>query len=183
MKKSETAQILMYIMSDFDAAPTQEKIEVWHDQIKHLDPEFAMGAARALMREEHFGIPRVADFLRIVEHMSKTPAERMTTGEAWEKLLGAVRTYGVDQASRAALSLREFPRIIAAARQVGWRRICLADEKEMPFVEKKFGEYFEALKERDDLDRQVMPMSGELRTLVDGVTKALPGAKDDQAKH
>lgn len=187
MNRQETAAILVYILSDHESAPSESKIQVWHDQIRHLDPNFAMEAAKVLMREPSYGIPRVADFLAVVDSMSKTPAEKQTAAEAWQMVIEAAEKFGVNQGSRATLALGAYPRVIAAARQVGWKRICLADSKELPFVERKFVECFNSISERESEERKIEGRIGEgrLRSLINDTaqTMTLPGGSDATSKN
>ncbi len=183
MKESEMRKVLQYIMADFDAVPSVEKVAVWYDQCKHLDPAFAMEAAKVLMRGEFYGIPKVSEFLRVVDEMTKPAGDKMTKVEAWALAYDAARRYGAAQSGRAFLELREHPRVVDTIRAIGWNLICTADvHRDLPFVEKRFQEQYEAAGERAQTERQVngvlgLPPAGAVRELVGGVVAALPEPK------
>lgn len=183
MKRSDMLKILSYIMADFDAAPSDEKVAVWYDQCKHLDPTFAMEAARALMRQKQFGIPKVSDYLEVVEHMTKPAGDRLTVGEAWRLALDLSKRYGLERRSAAALEIKHLPRLVETIRQVGWKELCMTDEKGLPFLEKRFAEYFNDMKERDEKDTRAQGLIGvdpRLKLIANdlGEAKALEAPKE-----
>lgn len=183
MKLSEMNQILCYILADFDATPTEEKTRVWHDQCKHLDPNFAMEAAKVLMREEHYTIPRVSQFLRVVDDMTKTPSDRMTWGEAWEIALDTARKFGVGRSSAAFLEIRQHERLVKTIRQIGWQNICMVETKELPYMRNTFKDFYESLRERDNSDKKIVGNIGaDVKQLVGSTALALSAPEAHEKK-
>lgn len=120
----------------------------------------------------------IEDFRRAVNHLSTTkrfmprPADftalrraaQPTAGEAWAQALDWVRTgayrNGVSNPETSSNNTGD-PRLDAVVRMIGgYHRIAFADQRELPFIEKRFIEHYETYTETAEA-RAALPSPAE----------------------
>lgn len=93
MDKSEVRKIMTYCFVERGVTVTEERVQVWHDQLQEVPFETGKMAARLLVaRLAH--PPTVHDFLRAIGEVTAQPDERTQWGEAWDVWRGIAHRHG-----------------------------------------------------------------------------------------
>jgi len=155
MKQSEVQQLLTFVLADHGISPTAEKTSVWFEVVKHIEFPLAMKAAKVLVSSKTYGIPKVSDFLKVVDELTKPDNDRLTGEEAWRMALGIAAKYGAERGPEASASIADYPRVVHAIRTTGYRLICHTDDTQLPFLRKTFLELYDKVIERDEIDKKI----------------------------
>ena len=73
MNVQETAAVVAYLSAAWPAIPVaKETVQVWHEQMRHVDPDAGLAAARRIVATED-RFPSIGRFLATVEAMKRRP--------------------------------------------------------------------------------------------------------------
>lgn len=106
MNRQETAKVLAYLLADFGQPVSAEKLQVWHDQLRHRAYPEVMTAARVLMGRKMYGAPRISDLLNVLEDITSTHSLPLW-GEAFDMWIGIAKKYGYNRRGIAVAEYRE----------------------------------------------------------------------------
>jgi len=121
---------------------TDNQMDFWYQMLKDLDYKLGNLAVKKLMMESPYP-PTVADIRKSVSEV-KT-GNGITPGEAWEKVLNAIRRYGHHRTKEALESLDRLTR--RAVECVGFNNICFSEK--IGIERSHFVKMFEQLQERE----------------------------------
>ncbi len=155
-------QILSYLQADSGREVRVEKVQVWHDQFGHLDPQVAWAAAKHLnakgFREWE---PRTHEFRESVTYVQQESGSRISGDEAFHLALTAVKRYGSYQKESALKSLPEA--VAFALERFGYSELCMAEEAKHGVHRAQFARIFDSAKDRKDFNQSVKPeLTGDI---------------------
>lgn len=125
MSAQEFATIASAIKAAYPAAnimPDKQSKEVWYTMLADLDYHVCLNALK-----EHISIckfaPSISELRERCASMTSEPV--LQWGDAWERVLGAVRFYGMYREKEALGSLDEATQ--NCVKRIGFKNICLSE--------------------------------------------------------
>ena len=167
MNMAQTQKLLTVIGSayqNFEVPQTEQdmKLHTWHKMLKDLDFEVAKAAAQKHIAESKYP-PAISEIRDQAVDVKNYEEGRLTAGEAWGKVIQAVRDYGYYREQEALDSLPE--KAAKTAEALGWQSIC--DAKEEGVARGQFLKIYKQIAERD---RQDAKLPGETRESIKQLT-------------
>ena len=145
--------------------PNEQALDLWYNQLKDLPYDIAQVALNKWVATNKWS-PSIAEIRETCARMSQNmPVE---WSEAWEKVLKAIRKYGMYQEQEALFSFDDLTR--EAVKRLGFKSICLSDN--IAADRANFRMIYEQLAERQRKDAQLPP---SLKRLMETETKKLEG--------
>lgn len=117
---------------------TPEALDLWWNAMQHWGIDDFRSAASHLISSVEF-MPSPFHFEQLRQ------AGRMTAGEAWGRVVAHARAGRYRTESLAA----DIERGVQAIG--GWRAIAMSDESQLPFIERRFAEHFDAIRDAHDV--------------------------------
>lgn len=142
------AAIKTYYSKEKDLLPNQAAMELWYKQLQDIPFPVAEAALDKWAQTEKWS-PSIAELREMATTVSH--GEIPGWGEGWEKVLKAVRKYGMYNIGPALASLDPMTR--QAVEQVGFREICLSEN--ISVERANFRMVYENLAERKKIEQQV----------------------------
>lgn len=124
-------------------------VDVWLAILGHQDAKTVKNAVLAFLSSDSAFAPTPGQINALCAKFAAEPHEKITAGEAWDMCAQAARG-GLDFA-RLTAQYSSFPRLLKAARQVGWDRVRYAPDTEIDFVRQAFCRFYEEMRERDQV--------------------------------
>jgi hypothetical protein len=118
------AALKTYYPREEKLIPNKEAMELWFAQLGDIPYDVATIALNKWVVTEKWS-PSIAEFRRCTLDVLGGGAE--SWGSAWEKVLEAIRRYGSYEPAKALASLP--PAAAEAARQIGWRNLCMSENQ------------------------------------------------------
>lgn len=130
MNRPETIKLLSMLNSIWrDEVIDDVRIDGYYFVLAEFEFPALMAAAKVHMHRSKW-FPKPAELLEI---MAESQAPAISAGEAWELVMKQVRRNGFNGWDDVVI---EDPAVLAAVKQIGWRRICLDEKPE--FVRRDF---------------------------------------------
>jgi len=171
MTRQEFGKFYGYVTAAVnDTNPSKARVEVYWDALNDLPFDVAMVAAKKIMATlENPFLPMPAKFRKVAAEL--TQPRILTAGEAYEKVLRAIRGYGSYREQDALDSLDELTR--KAVQAVGWKSLCLSEEPDI--VRAQFRKAYEAMQVRaEDYSKVPDKLKDAMATIMD---KMIPEPK------
>ena len=167
MNMAETLKLLTIIGSayrNFEVPQTEEdmKLHTWHKMLKDLGFNLAQASVQKHIAENKYP-PSISEIREQAVEVENYEEGRLTAGEAWGKVIQAVRDYGYYREQEALDSLPE--KAAKTAEALGWQSIC--DAKEEGVARGQFLKIYKQIAERD---RQDDKLPGETREAIKQLT-------------
>ena len=160
MTKEEFANGMAFMSNIFSKDMTAEQVGVWYTFFENDSFADFQKAVRKLAVSAKF-FPSIAE---LKEVMAEDAVGMLTADQAWDKVLYAVRKYGVWQADKAMKSLPDAVRL-TVNHLGGFKRIC--ESEELEWTRKDFMKIYDTNKNREQMNYT----TGTLVTLADVVEK------------
>lgn len=176
---AEVVKVIVGLAANFGVAPPEALFDLWHKafQVDNITTEELRKAASKIIRSKTDGYGRMPTYAEILAAAGKAPAKIEDKAiEQAAKIISAVRQHGNTKTPR-------FKNPITATLMTGrwnWASLCQMKEDQMHWWQKDFVEAYRVL-ELNQGGRTQIPMNSEVRRLVDGVGKQLPGKRKEQA--
>lgn len=176
MDKQEFSTLAMAIRTYYpkeNILPNAPAMELWFRELQDIPYQVAEAALRKWVSTNKWS-PSIAELREVVATVSN--GEIPEWGEGWEKVLNAIRKYGMYNIGDAMASLDPMTR--TAVERVGFREICMSEN--ISVERANFRMVYENLVEREKTRQQVaLPLqktierlgSAEWLALGEGVTK------------
>jgi hypothetical protein len=146
MTQSETAKLLTMIAATWDQFKVSDvKVEVWTVALQDLDFGTVQRAFGRYVSCAHFP-PVPADIRDEVLAMQRP--DSLTAGEAWGRMMGAVREWGYYHESEAMRTMG--PDAAGVAQLLGWREINLCNLSEIGVMRGQFLKMYGQIHDRQD---------------------------------
>lgn len=142
------AAIKTYYSKEKDLLPNDAAMSLWYKQLQDIPFPVAEAALDKWAQTEKWS-PSIAELREMATTVSH--GEIAGWGEGWEKVLKAVRKYGMYNIGPALASLDPMTR--QAVEQVGFREICLSEN--ISVERANFRMVYENLAERKKIEQQV----------------------------
>lgn len=153
--------------------PNEQAMELWFRELQDIPFQVAEAALRKWVSTNKWS-PSIAEIREMAATV--TNGEIQEWGEGWEKVLKAIRKYGMYNIGPALASLDPMTR--QAVERVGFREICMSEN--ISVERANFRMVYESLAEREKTRQQVaLPLqktierlgSTDMLALGEGVTK------------
>lgn len=176
MDKQEFSTLAMAIRTYYpkeNILPNAPAMELWFRELQDIPFQVAEAALRKWVSINKWS-PSIAELREVAATVSH--GEIADWGEGWEKVLLAIRKYGMYNIGPALASLDPMTR--TAVERVGFREICLSEN--ISVERANFRMVYESLAEREKTRQQVaLPLqkaierlgSSDMLQLGEGVTK------------
>lgn len=124
----------------------QQSEQIWQAILRNHEAEDVFNALAHYVSAAHDFPPTPGHLNQIVIERKKTAQGLLTAGEAWDMaVFHCCKPGGYDPAS-----LKDYPRVAAAVRQVGQHRIRFTQYDELQFVTRDFTRIYNEMKDRDE---------------------------------
>lgn len=130
MNREETVKLFLmikgnypYYYRDIDDVTAKMTIGMWHSALNDTPATVVFSVAQKYMLQN--SLPPTISKLREMVVKVQNPEALMTSEEAWEKVILAVKRYGYYQQSEAFATLSE--PIRRAVKAIGWAQICKSE--------------------------------------------------------
>ena len=151
MNKAETAKVMTYIFADHDIAIPENKLMVWHDQLKAVPYEKAMKAARVLVSRKSYGLPKVSDFLECINASKESVIDE---SQVYAIAMEAVRRYGYYNEEMAMKALRNTdPRLEETIKRYGWKALCEEETSKASVTRAQLWKTFSAVQKQSEVQQ------------------------------
>lgn len=137
-----------YYSKEKDLIPNDAAMTLWYKQLQDIPFPVAEAALDKWVATNKWS-PSIADLREMAA--SVTVGDIPDWGQGWEKVLDAVRRYGLYGQAEAMASLDELTR--KAVRGVGFRDICLSEN--ISVERANFRTIYQALADRERAERQM----------------------------
>ncbi len=176
MTKQEFSTLAMAIRTFYpkeNILPNAPAMELWFRELQDIPYQVAEAALRKWVSTNKWS-PSIAELREVAATVSN--GEIAEWGEGWEKVLNAIRKYGMYNIGGAMASLDPMTR--TAVERVGFREICMSEN--ISVERANFRMVYENLAEREKTRQQVaLPLqktierlgSADMLALGEGVTK------------
>lgn len=145
-------------MQEKDLRPTAT---LWEKMLSDMPYKVAEDALIRVLSTAKF-FPTIAEIREAA--VVNTGQQLPTAGEAYEKVLKAIRWFGSYREEEALDTLDEITR--KATQAIGWKSLCLSEEPDV--VRGQWRKAYEAYEKRESTEAKVPQ---PLRKLIDGVSK------------
>lgn len=123
--------------------PDGDAMGIWYEFLKDLPDEIGLAAVRDWVANNIWP-PHISD---IREYAAQHALGDISDwGEAWEKVLKAISSYGSYNEPEALASLDKLTR--DCVKNLGFRSICLAEEDRLDFIKSQFKDLYNRKVER-----------------------------------
>jgi len=166
MDKKEITNLLGLAAANFpniqgkDLRPTAV---LWEKMLSDMPYDVAENALIRVLATAKF-FPTVAEIREAA--VINTQPQILTAGEAYEKVLKAIRNFGSYKEAEALASLD--PLTCKATQAIGWRSLCLSEEPDI--IRAQWRKAYEALAQREQTEAKVPEA---LKQLTGGLTGKL----------
>lgn len=160
MTKEEFAKGMAILSAVYSKPMPPEQVAIWYTFFENDSLEDFKKAVLTVSATSKF-FPSIAE---LKEVMAEDAVGMLTADQAWDKVLYAVRKYGVWQADKAMESLPDAVRL-TVNHLGGFKRIC--ESEELEWTRKDFMKAYEVNKNREELNYT----TNTLVTLADVVEK------------
>ena len=154
MTRPETKLLLGLIVTAYPSsriAADDRTVDLWFEMLADLPSDVAAAATKAMFATLKFP-PTIADIREAVARSVSDARGDITAGEAWDRVLRAVRRYGWNRPDEAKAALGE--RLWGAIGMVGgWAHICESDEIEI--ISAQFERRYEAQHAQEQRQLQI----------------------------
>ena len=177
MKKEEFAKLSMALRTYYpkeNLLPNNQALELWYQQLKDIPYEIAEIAVEKWVSTNRWS-PTIADIRQMAAEV-KNP-DSMFWGDAWQKVMNAVRNYGNWKIKEALESLDDLTR--AAVERIGFREICMSENIEVERA--NFRMIYERMAEQRKQDAQLPPKLIAAIDRVAGIEKRREDVKNDNS--
>jgi hypothetical protein len=171
MKKENLTGALMMVTAIYPSMEvTSATIRAWEDLLEGLEDESALRAFKVHLKTSRFP-PTPADIISLVKEMEKSPADKLTSDDAWHIALGLAANLGYYGEPLIWGKLTEYPKVAYCIRTVGFANICHTDYKDLPYLKKQFLELYDKVNSRELVERklELAPPNPNVQKLVDDV--------------
>ena len=131
--------------------PDADSIKIWFSLLKDLEYAVLNAAIQKHMMTKTFP-PTIADLREVAATISN--GEMQDWGEGWEKVLFAIRKFGVYRETEALATMDELTR--TCVKRLGWRNICMSEN--ISFDRANFRMIYEQMHDRKKKE-SVIPIS------------------------
>lgn len=128
--------------------PNQQAMELWYREIQDIPFDVAEMALRKWVSTNKWS-PSIADIREMTAGIVN--GDPLTWGEAWEKVLTAIRRFGSYNQKEAMASLDPLTR--RCVEYIGFRELCLSEKIEVERA--NFRMIFETMQKREQVNRQI----------------------------
>lgn len=162
MNKKEFATLVAAIRTYYPREtilPNEQAMSLWYMELKDIPGEIAMMALREHVHTSKWS-PSISDIRELAAGIQSS--ETLDWGEAWQKVVMAIRKKGMYREEEALESLDDITR--AAVERLGFQNLCLSEN---PVADRaRFKDIFEQLAERRRRERR---LPGDLRLAIKNV--------------
>lgn len=158
MTKADTAKLLQIIIKAYPSSRLQaddDTLNLWHEMLSDLPLNIAAIATKSMIATLRYP-PTIADIRESVARSMAEARGELTAGEAWGKVLAAVRKYGDNderQVERARDALGDT--LWDAVRLIGgWAYLCSTDD-DVSTLSAQFERRYKAAQEQAKYREQV----------------------------
>lgn len=175
MTQDEFKKFFRYITAvTNDTNPSPERTQVYWDALNDLSFDIAMLAAKKVIATlENPFLPMPAVFRGAAAEITSPRA--ITAGEAYEKVLRAIRGYGSYRETEAIASLDQLTQ--KAVQAIGWKSLCLSEEPDT--IRAQFRMAYEAIAKRETTEARVPEQLKQLTSQIAEEKKMIPELKRD----
>jgi len=162
MTKGEVAKLLAVLAAAYPKFEVNDvKVQVWHEMLGDLDYAVANMAVKKLIMQNTFP-PAIAEVRKAAAEL--TNPENLTSSEAWGEVTSAIRNYGYYREGEALASMS--PTTAQVVRYMGWREICMSEDKDTGVVRGQFLKMYEQTANREQEKKLLPPaMQDEIKQL------------------
>lgn len=181
MNKQETAKILTYACADHGVHVTEEKLAVWHDQLKHHDYETVRQAARVVVSRKSYGTPKVSDVIDAIKELSA-----IDESAAWSLLLTACCKFGRHRKAAALDYVALSCPIVAEVASGFFAEVCDSETSAMATIRAQFWRALRSAVERHTLQRRQRDkpqLAGPVKEITDNLFLQLVIKREQEARN
>jgi hypothetical protein len=161
MKREETKMLLAkiqmlypFVYKDYDDAMSNLAVDTWHSFFEELDVRVVFGVVSKIIAiNETRYPPTIAEILKEYQK-AINPSAFISPEQAWVSVKNAIKKFGYYRESEALASLSANAE--KAVKTIGWRNLCMADDKQFDFMRKNFVESYKQV-ETDERHSLVNP--------------------------
>lgn len=174
MNKAEVEKLLgmmqvhyPFSYKDFGEDMMNIAINSWHNFLSELDVRLVFNiVGKLISTTERTYPPTIAEILKEY-HKAINPVAFISPENAWESVRNAIKKFGYYRESEALASLSASA--MSAVKTLGWRNLCLADDKQFDFMRKNFIEAYKNV-EQDERQSLVHPQAAKrMQEIADNI--------------
>lgn len=139
--------------------PDGDSVKIWFSMLQDIPYNMASAAIQKYMLTNKFP-PTIADIRELTAEVRN--GERQDWGEAWEKVLKAIRRYGLYNQKKALDSLDPITRM--TVERVGFRELCLSEN--IAVDRANFRMIYETMEKREKEHQQLPPQLREAISMI-----------------
>lgn len=188
MKKSELVKLLKFLNSYYqekfkypkaDKSDNKMLQETWYMFLKDYDYNLVRTATKKLVIKKEWP-PTPGEIVKEMEKLMLDSNDRLTAGEAWNKVLEAIRKYGT-QYNRDKVKEMLPELVMEAVKGVGGLQAIGMSNMNETYMMSQFKRSYNSLKERED-DQRLLPNSlkKDIQRLSDSKRKYLENKEEAQ---
>ena len=144
MKKEDFIKALKVLSIAYNKEFDQEQAEIWYSFFANTNYEEFRTAVKNLVATNKY-LPSIAEIKEEIANLQMKDIPKAE--DEWQEVLMAVRKYGYYRPKEALDSLKTYTAYIV--NHIGFRNICLADEKQQTWNKKEFIGEYNALKDKE----------------------------------
>lgn len=167
MTKEDLHKLLAIIYAEYDLKISADRYALWWEQVKEMEFEEAMAAARHLSQQKCYGTPKFADFMESYKKLRVRPDDLETADEAWNSMFK--RNQGSPRAKAAARLMHDW------SNKDRWDY-----DTQVPWKQKEYIRIYNGLKNKDEILGIKQEMTGienhgneKLSHITNGLIKKL----------
>lgn len=139
------SSLYRHAFQDMSDGDVEVMARIWQKKLSPYELEEVERVVDYITSKSKF-MPSIAEIIELLEQ-ERNPHLKTSGLEAWNNVLDALRKYGFYDYNSASESLSQ--RELDIVKQIGWRKLCMAEDREMGFIQKDFIAMFEAEKEKE----------------------------------
>jgi uncharacterized protein with HEPN domain len=143
-----------YAWKDFDEFGLHIALESWHSFLSDLDVRMVFAVVNRFIANDKKGYPPTIAHILEDYHKMSNPTAFLSPEEEWETVKKAIKNYGSYREGEALASLSASTS--RAVKSIGWKNLCLADDKEFGFMRNRFIKDYDRI-EADERSKLVAP--------------------------
>ena len=162
MDKKEFSMFAMAIRTYYpkeNILPNKEAMELWFQELHDIPYDIATVALRKWVSTQKWS-PSISEIREMATNV--TSGDPMTWGESWEKVLKAIKKYGMYNARDALASLDPLTR--KCVESIGFRELCISEN---PMQDRaNFRMIFEIMAKRQQTQQQLaLPLQETIKQI------------------
>lgn len=176
MDKKEFAHLAMALRTYYPKEailPNEQAMKLWYQELQDIPYEVASVVLRKWASTQKWS-PSIAEFREMATHV--TSGEPMTWSESWEKVLTAIRRFGMYNVKDALDSLDPLTR--KCVESLGFRSLCVSEN---PMQDRaNYRMVFETMSKREQANQQLaLPLQEAIKQIQASGMLMIGGGNDE----